>query len=174
MPNTYKRFIIPIKTANGGGRCLCELLPNGSLRVTLVLKGLKRQPLDLWVFDGEKAVVYPKTLYPQSTGVLELRGVMPSCGLEKVCGAALTSEDMHEAASGFTGGAVDWQALLQKGSMAEEAPITDEEFKDRVKGLVKELDDSIRGGEGTAKSPQVGDGWRRITPKEVAGSKILW
>ncbi len=181
MPNKYKRFIIPVKTSTGGGgRCLCELLPNGSLRVTLALKGLERRPLNLWIFDGEKAVVYPKTLYPQNTGVLELRGIMPSCGLENVCGIALTDESMASCAEGFTGKPTDWRALLQKGSMAKEEPITDEEFKDRVKGLVKELDNSLHGGEETAEqaeTPEVAediDGWQRITPKEVAGSKRLW
>lgn len=184
MPNTYKRFIIPTKTSTGsGGRCLCELLQNGALRITLALKGLERQPLNLWIFDGEKAVIYPKTLYPRSTGILELRGAMPSCGLESISGIALTNADMLEQASGFTGKAVDWRSLLQNGSMSKESPITDEEFKQRVKGLVEELDKSLQNdtephdetvAPQQAGQPSANDDWQRITPKEVAENKRLW
>ena len=180
MASTYRRFVIPIKTAvSGGGRCLCELLPNGCMRVTLAVKGLPRRALNLWIFDDAKAVVYPKTLYPNNAGTLELRGNMPSCGLEKVCGAALTDEAMQQQAAGFTGNAVDWQAMLQRGSMAaeekdkekdkkEEPQINAEEVKHRVKGLVKELDESLHGEE------QKSGEWRKITPKDVAENKRLW
>ena len=163
----YKRFIIPL-SGDMRGRCLCEFLQNGNLRVTLSLKCPDKRPLNLWIFGGEKAAMYPKTLYPAASGMLELRGIMPSCGLSDIAGIAFTDENMTERASGFTGGAVDWQALLQKGSMAAQEPISDEEFKTKVKDLVKELDENIR------EKPEETSDWKKITPKDIAADKRLW
>ena len=173
MPNTYKykRFVIPVSAANGKGRCLCELLPGGCLRVTLTLRGLEKKPLNLWIFDTEKAVVYPKTLYPVNSGVLELRGSMPCCGLETVYGIALTDENMQKQAEGFTGKAIDWQTLLQTGSMADDDPADTEEFKNKVKGLVQELDTSLHDSKENADN---NDKWQQITPKEIAANKKIW
>ena len=168
MPNTYRRFILPMNTSSGaGGRCLAEILPNGSLRITLCIKGLTRKPLNLWIFDDTSAVSCPKTIFADRNGTLETRLCIQDSGLKKVCCVALTDSDMQAAAVGYTNQKTDWQSILRQGGKIEEAKteaeeeISEEEFKSKVKELVSELDESLAGDK------QKGE-WQKISIKELA------
>lgn len=170
----YKRFLIPLK----GGRLLAERFGDGTIRLGLVLKQAARKPLDLWLFDDEKAWHCPKTLYGDRSGSINLRMVVRDTGLDAVRCACLTDSDRQAEAVGYCGGPLDWQSILQNsGKKPEEAPpeISAESFKEQVREMVEQLDSQLNGPVCLPQTAGLPDGldWKKIDMDRLAGDKRL-
>ena len=163
----YKRFFIPLK----GGKLLAERLQDNTVRLTLIIRYTGKKPLDLWLFDSEKAYRYPKTLYADRNGNIVLRQILKDTGLSEIRCACLLDDERQTAAEGFSGEKLDWQNIMLKGSMPE---VTTEEFKDCVRDIVEELDEELSPEQPKASGLPEGCDWQQIDLNRLAGDKRLW
>lgn len=175
----YKRFVIPFGSANGGGKCLAEIMDK-TVRITLAVRQKQRKPLDMWLFDDTNAYLYPKPLYADRNGNISLRQAIKDSGLSKVRCVCLLDNEREPQFVGFCGEKLDWRGILLNSAKPTEAAesnaenVSGEEFKQQVREMVEELDDKLK--EMPVLSADIPDGmdWRDITLKQVAENKRLW
>ncbi len=171
----YKRFPIPIKN----GRLLAERLQDNTIRLTMFIKQPVKKPLDLWLFDKERAYRYPNTLYADKSGNLSLRRVLRDTGLEEVCCVCLIDSERQPEIVGYSGEKIDWQGILLKGGTEQKAEQQEEKaetFKDRVRDMVEQFDEQLSPVSGSIKADMLPEDldWKKTDLYGLAQDKRLW